>query len=170
MRRMPIHVLALTALAALLLAGCGGGKKTTTTAATEASAATSAKTTTTTRTTGSSDLSAIASASNCKELGDLGTQFSSALSGAADSGDLKKTAKLLQEFAAKTPSEIRAEFKVVADDFSKIAEAVGNVKTGTVPDAATLSKLQKLSSEIDSAQLTQASQKISTWLQKNCAP
>ncbi len=174
MRRMSFRALALIAFAAFLIAaaGCGGGAKKS--AGTTGAAPATGPATTAAATTGGAAtapaLSEIASAANCRELADLSTKFSEAAGGATDSGDLKKVAQLLREFAAKTPSDIRPDFKVFADAYTKIAEAFGNVKPGTVPDAATMAKLQKLSTEIDSAKLAQASQKVSVWLQKNCTP
>jgi outer membrane murein-binding lipoprotein Lpp len=191
MRRTSILVIGSAVLAALVLvaAGCGGGGKknaattetatttaattqtTSTTAATTQAATTQAATTaaaTTQATTTTSNLSGIASAANCRELADLGTKFSSAFTGSASSQDLKKEAQLLQDFASKTPSDIRPDFQEVAAAFSKIVDAVGNIKPGTTPDATTLAKLQKLSTQIDEAKLTAASQRIATWVQKNC--
>jgi hypothetical protein len=51
---------------------------------------------------------------------------------------------------------------------TKIAAVAGNLKPGQVPDAATVAKLQKLSTEIDTKKLTQASQNITAWVSKNC--
>ena len=51
---------------------------------------------------------------------------------------------------------------------TKIADALEGVKPSGTPDAATLAKLQKLSTEIDQAKLTAASAHISAWVQKNC--
>ncbi len=180
MRKRSSYALGLILLAALapIAAGCGGGKAksaastpATTAPATTAPATTATADTTPTTTTSAaaSDLSGIASAANCKELADLGTKFSTAMTGTA-AQDTKKIAQLLEEFAAKTPSDIRPDFKVVADAYSKIADAVGNLKPGSVPDAAALAKLQKMSGEIDSAKLTQASEHISAWVQKSCRP
>jgi maltose-binding protein MalE len=169
MRRNLVRLVAPAVIAAVALAAtaCGGGGKgsTTVTKTTAAKATTAAAKPATTP-----DLSGLASAANCRQLADLGSQFSNAIGGAANSGDLKKEAQLLQEFAAKAPAEIRADFKVVADDFAKIAEAVGELKPGTVPDASALAKLQKLSTQIDSTELQQASTNITSWLQKNCSP
>ncbi len=190
MRPKLVLVLALTLLAATVLAasGCGGGKKnaaateaatTTEAAATEAAAtetstteettthATATETSTTEETT-TSAASGIASAKNCKDFADLGQKFSNAFGGSASGSDLKKQASLFQEFADKAPSEIRSDFKTLADYFSKIAEVAGNIKVGQTPDAATIAKLQKLSTGIDQAKLTQASQHIAAWATKNC--
>jgi len=90
------------------------------------------------------------------------------LAGSSNGKELKKQAGLRKEFADKTPSDIRPDFQVVADYFSKIADAAGNLKAGQTPDAATIAKLQTPSTEIDQAKLTQASQHISAWVTKNC--
>jgi hypothetical protein len=169
MRHISVYLVGLVGLGAVALAaGCGGGGKTGTTA-TKAATVAPATSRAATTTTAASAFSALASAKNCKQLADLSAKFSDAMAGTASASDLKREAQLLREFAAKTPSEIRADFQVVAEDFGKIADAVGGMKQGTVPDAATLAKLGKLSSEIDSTKLTQASQHISSWLLKNCS-
>ena len=181
MRRRSIAILGLSLLAALALvaAGCGGsGKKknaaatTTTAAATTTQAttteATTTQATTTQATTTTSSLSGIASAKNCKDLADLGQKFSAAFGGTANGQDVKKQATLFKEFADKAPSDIRADFQVIADYFSKIATVAGNLKIGQTPDAATIAKLQKLSTEIDQTKLAAASKHIATWSQKNC--
>src|SRR5713101_8125638 len=175
MRRTSIAVLGLSLLAALALvaAGCGGSKKknaaaTTTTAAATTTQATTTETTTTQATTTqatttTSSLSGIASAKNCKDLVDLGQKFSAAFSGTANGQDVKKQAALFKEFADKAPSDIRADFQVIADYFSKIATVAGHLKIGQTPDAATIAKLQKLSTEIDQTKLTAASKHIAAW-------
>ena len=176
MGRKSLAVLGVSLLAALALvaAGCGGGKKssaTTEAATTEAVATTEATTTeaaTTEATTTTSNLSGLASSKNCRDLAGLSEKFSNAFSGASNSQDVKKQAELLKEFADKTPSDIRPDFQVVADYFSKIAEVAGSLKTGQTPDPATIAKLQKLSTEVDQTKLTQASQHISAWVTKNC--
>jgi hypothetical protein len=192
MRRKSIAALVLTLIAALALvaAGCGGGSKntaaTTTTeaatteaATTEATtnetatteAATTEATTTeaaTTEATTTTGLSGLASTGNCRELTNLAKKYQTAFSGAGQGADLKKAAAAMQEFAKKAPGDIKADFQVVADYFSKIAEATGSLKPGKTPDAATAAKLQKLATEIDQTKLTQASQNITAWVQKNC--
>jgi hypothetical protein len=186
MRRTSILVLGATLLVALGLvaAGCGGGSKnsaateaaTTEVATTEAvtteetteAATTEEATTEEQTTTAAPNLSGLATSKNCRDLVGASSKFSSAFSGAANSQDLKKQAQLFQEFASKTPEDIRPDFKVVADFLSKIAEVYGTIKPGTTPDPATIAKLQSLSTKIDQTKLTQASQHISAWLQKNC--
>jgi hypothetical protein len=163
------------------LAGCGGSKSASTTTraagfstveATTTEPVTTqtatAQTTTAQTTTNPTTTPTVASAKNCKGLADLGQKFSSAFTGAANSQDLKKEALLLKEFADKTPADIRPDFQVLAQYLTKIADALGGLKLGSTPNAATLAKLQKLSTEIDQAKLTAASAHISAWAQKNC--
>jgi hypothetical protein len=173
-------LLLLIPLAAIgfALAGCGGSKEsasTTTRAAgfstveaTTEPVTTQATTPKTTSNPTTTPTSTVASAKNCKDLADLSQKFSSAFSGAANSQDLKKEAQLLKEFADKTPADIRPDFQVLAQYMTKIADALGGVKLSGTPNAATLAKLQKLSTEIDQAKLTAASAHISAWVQKNC--
>ena len=186
MHRKSILVVGLTLLAALMLmaAGCGGGKKNaaatteattteaiTTTEATTTEATTTEVTTTeaaTTEATTTAKIAGIASTKECQDLANLGQKFSSAFTGAANGQDLKKEAQLFKEFADKAPSDVRADFQVIADYFSKIADVAGNLKAGKTPDAATIAKLQKLSTEIDQTKITQASQNITAWATKNC--
>jgi hypothetical protein len=113
-------------------------------------------------------MSTVASAKNCKGLADLGQKFSSAFTGAANAQDLKKEAQLLKEFADQTPADIRPDFQVLAQAMTKVADALEGVKLSGTPNAATLAKLQKLSTEIDQVKLTAASAHISAWVQKNC--
>ena len=174
MHRKSMLVVGLTLLAVLMLvaAGCGGGGKknaaaTTTTEATTTEAVTTTEATTTEATT-TAKIAGIASTKECQDLANLGQKFSSAFTGAANGQDLKKEAQLFKEFADKAPSDVRADFQVIADYFSKIADVAGNLKTGQTPDAATIAKLQKLSTEIDQTKITQASQNITAWATKNC--
>jgi hypothetical protein len=184
MRRKSVLVLclALVGVLALVAAGCGGGGKksaATTTEAVTTEAATTEATTTeattteavtteaaTTEATTTSNLSGISG--KCKEFADLGQKFSAAFSGSANGGDVKKQAALFQQLADKAPSDIRADFQLIAKYFSKVAEVAGGLKAGTTPDAATIAKLQKLQTEVDQTKLTQAGQHISAWAQKNC--
>jgi hypothetical protein len=182
MRRTKLTVLCLTLLAALMLvaAGCGSGSKNsaatteeaTTEVATTTEAATTEEVTTTeaatTEATTTSAIGGLVASGKCKDLANLGQKYSQALSGAGGGQDLKKTAQIIQKFADEAPSDIKSDFQVVADYMSKIASVAGNLKAGQVPDAATVAKLQKLSTEIDTQKLTQASQNITAWVSKNC--
>jgi hypothetical protein len=180
MRRTTITAFAVMLLAALALlaAGCGGGGKNsaaTTEAATTEATTTEAATTeeatteeaTTTEATDTTSLGGIASSGNCKELQDLSTKLASVFSSTNPKpADIKKEAQVLNEFADKAPSEIKAEFKTVAAFVDKVADIYGNVKPGQAPDAATLQKLQGL--RADAQKVSAAGQKIAAWAEKNC--
>jgi hypothetical protein len=172
---------AFVGLAALIVvaAGCGGGSKssTTTQAATTSAAqtatstpaaTTAAQAPTTTAATSTQPTIAALAHGKCRDLAALGKKFESAFTGAANAGDLKKEAELLQAFAKQVPSAIRSDVQVVADYLSKVASVVGTVKPGQRPSAATLAKLQKVATSANQAKLAQAGQHIEAWVQKNC--
>jgi hypothetical protein len=171
-----VRVLVAVAIGGLVLAaaGCGGGKSTTTTegasaGTTTATTETTTEATTTTGTGTTGALGALLSSKNCRELVTSATSFSQALSGAGGT-DVKKAADLMKEFADKTPADIRPDFEVLADAYAKYAEALKGVDltSGKTPSPEVIARLQKLSGEIDQAKLTQASQHITAWIQKNC--
>jgi hypothetical protein len=169
-------VMLLGAVLALVVAttGCGSKKKSSTPAAQTTTQAAST-TTTEQMTTGTSTSSAgsgiasVATAGNCKQLSDLSAAFTKAITGTGGN-DFAQRSKILKEFADKTPSDIRPDFEVLADAFSKYASAFKDIHftPGQVPDAATLAKLQKLTAQIDQTAVTKASTHISAWAQKNC--
>ncbi len=192
MLRTKLTALCLALLAALMLvaAGCGSSSKNsaaTTEAATTEAATTEAatseaatseattteaamthETTTSEAATTTSALGGLVASGKCKDLANLGQKYSQALSGTGGTTDLKKTAQIVQEFADDAPSEIKADFQVVADYMSKVADVAGNLKPGQTPDPAMLQKLQKLATSINTQKLTQASQNITAWVSKNC--
>jgi hypothetical protein len=178
MRRRAIIVLAAVLLGAVVLvaAGCGSKKKASTTTTTAASTAattstttgtTSSQNTTSTATTPASALGLFTSA-NCASLVNLAQAFSAALTGNAQ--DPAKTAKLFKEFADKTPTDIRTDFETFAAAYAKIAAALQGVDltSGQAPSPEVIARLQKLSTEIDSAKVSQAGAHISAWAAKNC--
>jgi uncharacterized protein YhaN len=177
MRWKAIRIVTVVAVSAfaLVVAGCGSSKKssatpsTTTTTTTETTTTESTPTTTETTTQSTSTTPNFATSGNCKDLTQSSEELSKALSGTG--GDLQKSAQLFQNFADKAPSEIKGDVQTLADAFSKYADALKGVdlKSGQTPSAATLAKLQQASQEIDQAKVTQASQNISTWVQKNCS-
>jgi hypothetical protein len=185
MRSTRLTALCLALLAALMLvaAGCGSSSKdsaATTEAATTAAATTEAEATeeatteeatteaATTEATTTSALGGLVAGGKCKDLQNLGQKYSEALSGSGAGTDLKKTAQVVQEFADDAPSEIKADFQVVADYMSKVADVAGDLKPGQTPSPAQLQKLQTLATSIDTQKLTQASQNITAWVAKNC--
>lgn len=154
--RRALFLLVPAAVIGFVVAGCGGGSK-------ESAGTTTRAATTATPT------STLASAKDCKDLADLGQKFSSALSGAGNPQNLKKQAELLKEFAERTPSDIRADFRLLAAYLSKVADVAGSIKPGETPSAEMLAKLQKVAAEVNQAKLTAAGTRISAWVKKNCA-
>jgi len=171
LRRRTIQLFGITLTLVLVVgaAGCGGGKKNAeTTSTTAATTTTESTTTTAASTTTSSGSGSFATAANCKQLSDLGTQFSQAITGAK--GDIAKQAAAFKALADQTPEEIRPDFETIADAYTKIAENLKGVDltSGKVPDAATLAKIAKLGSQFSGPKFTQALQNIETWATKNC--
>jgi hypothetical protein len=177
MRQTVSRAIALAAVGALLLAAaaCGGGGNKSA-AQTQAAATTTQETATTDTTatepaTTQTDTSApdFASAANCREFAALGAKVSQALGGAGGS-NIQNTKQLMNEFADKAPGEIRDDFKVIADAYGKIADALKdvNLKPGAQPSAEAIAKLQKLGQEIDQPRLQKANTNITAWVQKNC--
>jgi hypothetical protein len=179
---------ALLVVVALAATGCGSKSKsaattqtttqaaqttTTTTTAAAATTTTTAAAATTTTTSTSAAAGAIAgfaTSKNCQQLVSLSAKLGQALTGAG-SGDMKAYSDYLNGLAASAPADIRPDFKVIADAYSKIIQALGgaSLKAGQAPDAATLAKLAKLGQEINEPAVTKAGTDISNWVQKNCS-
>jgi len=88
--------------------------------------------------------------------------------GGQDTG-VADVSQLFDELADQVPDEIKADWQVLAKNFQKIAEALKGVDlTSGTPDAATLAKLQKLSTTLDSQAVQQAAAHIEAWAKKNC--
>jgi hypothetical protein len=105
--------------------------------------------------------------SECRDLADLSSKVASAL-GSTNASDVEKTSKLLNGLADKAPSDIKGDFKVIADAYSKIASVVKDLKPGQQPTADQLAKLQQLQTQIDTTKLTQASTHIEAWVKQHC--
>jgi hypothetical protein len=128
-----------------------------------------------TETTGSedtdtgTDFSGFATSENCREFLSFASAISSALSGSSDT-DVQAAADAMQKFADEAPDEIEDDFRVLADAYEKIADALEGVDLSSdTPPAEAIAKLAQLSQEIDSAALAQASANISAWTQENCS-
>jgi hypothetical protein len=177
MRRTVIRAIVLAALGALLLtaAACGGdddesAADTQAAAAATTSDADEATTAEETETAEeSSETPDFAGSAECRELVELGTKVSQALGGTGGP-ELENTQEFLDEFADEAPEEIRDDFQVIAEAYGKIAEALQDVdvSAGAQPDPEALAKLQELSQELDQAELEEANQNITAWVEENC--
>jgi hypothetical protein len=166
---LSIHAAALFAALAFLVAGCGSSHSpaATTTTTTTSSSTSSTSTPATTTASGAGKLALLTSA-NCRQLLNLSQSFAEAMAGNAQ--NLEKTAALVQQFANKTPTDIRPDFQVLAAAWATVASALKGVdlSSGKVPSASVLAKLVQLSSQLDAKKLTTASQAIGAWAHANC--
>jgi hypothetical protein len=103
----------------------------------------------------------------CAELAGLGSKLAAAMTG--QNADVQDVSKLFDEVADQVPDEIKADWEVLAKNFSKIAEAMKGVdlSSGT-PDAQALAKLQQLATQLDSQEMQQAAAHIEAWAKENC--
>jgi hypothetical protein len=176
-KSLSLVVLVLTLVLGFAVAGCGGGGKKSSSGTTAAAATTEAATTTTeaattvaaATTTKPPSLTTFATSGNCREFANFASNVSQALSGTGKT-DLDKVAKAIDTLADKAPSDIRSDFRVLADAYDKIAQALKgvNLQSGKAPSADVIAKLQKLQGQINQQKLTTASQHIEAWVQKNC--
>jgi hypothetical protein len=172
----------LIAVLALVAAGCGGSSSneassdTETTVATETTETMATEDTTaatdTTATTDDSETSTDIDLGNlsgeCKQFAGISSKIAQSLSG--QDANIEDAAKAFDEIADQVPDEIKADYRVIAENFAKIAEALKGVDltSGQTPDPAALAKLQELSTSMNSAEVQQASQHIETWVQEHC--
>jgi hypothetical protein len=181
---VPLLVIASFALLVFAFAGCGGddnsasgdttATETTTTEETTTDTETTETETTETETTedeGTDTTEAsgdFATSANCREFAQIGTKISEALSG-TEATDLDQAKAAFDDLTAAAPDEIKDDFEVIADAYSKMVDALQGVDLSNPnPDPATLQKLTQLGQELDQAKLTQASTNISTWARDNC--
>jgi hypothetical protein len=179
-RRLGVLLVAVLALAA---AGCGGGgsneasSDTTTVSSgstttdemstTDETTSTEEQTTTEATSTDSSSIDTSGLTGKCAQLAGLGSKLAAAMSG--QNTDVQDVSKLFAEVADQVPDEIKADWEVLAKNFSKIADAMKGVdlSSGQV-DAQALEKLQQLSTQLDSKEMQQAAAHIEAWAAKNC--
>ena len=163
----------LIAVLALVAAGCGGSSDDASSdTATVAAEETTPETTTTeemttTEEATTDDSGAGALTGKCAELAGLGSKLAAAMGG-QDAG-VADVSQLFDELADQVPDEIKDDWQVLAANFQKIADALkgADLSSGT-PDAATLEKLQKLSTTLDSKEVRQAAANIEAWADENC--
>ena len=162
-RRFGVLLLAVLALAA---AGCGGDDDgdeaagTTETAIVEETETTDDDSTTTE--------AGGALGGECAEFAGLSAKLSQALGGT--SGDLESATGVFDELADQVPDEIRDDYQVLAENFSKLAEALKDVdlSAGATPSPEDLAKIQEVTQSLDSAEVQEASQNIEAWASENC--
>ena len=163
----------LIAVLALVAAGCGGSSSdeassdTETTVATETTA-TDDMTATDDDSETSTDVDLGNLSGECAQFAGISSTLAQSLSG--QDANIEDAAKAFDEIADKVPDEIKDDYQVIAENFSKIAEALKGVDlaSGQTPSPEALAKLQELSASMDSAEVQQASQHIEAWVQEHC--
>ena len=68
------------------------------------------------------------------------------------------------------PSDIRPDFQVLADAYTRIVVALKGADAGSSssPSADTLRRMAKLSNQIDMGKVSTANTEISAWSARNC--
>jgi cell fate (sporulation/competence/biofilm development) regulator YlbF (YheA/YmcA/DUF963 family) len=93
-----------------------------------------------------------------------------ATSGASGSEDVEEQVRLFEEFANQTPEDVRDDFRVLAEEYKKIAQALADAKlqSGEQPDPEALQKLQEAFQSVDQKRLEEANTNIQKWTEENC--
>jgi hypothetical protein len=173
-RKLMVLLIAVLALGA---AGCGGddsneagGDATDAAVVTETSGGNSTDDmtqTTTDDTTGTTGDDVGNLSEECAEFAGISSKLAQSLSGGSTGID--EAAKVFDEIADKVPEEIRDDYRVVADNFAKIAEALKGVDlTSGATDPETIAKLQELGQSLDSAEVREATENLEAWARENC--
>jgi hypothetical protein len=167
----------VTMLAALALAagGCGGGDdessgSATTTAVTETTEPPTTAETTTGETTEAGTGAGALADEDCAELANVGAKFSEALAATGQGTDYEATTAFFRELVDKAPDEIKNDLATLATAWAEIAAALKDVdlSSGQAPSAATIAKLQELSTKFNTPALQQASTNLAEWTQEHC--
>ena len=175
---------ALVAGLLLALSACGGGSGTNK----SAGAATASKTTATQRTAtsqspGSQTETTVPAkttatakapglpAAECRRLHTLAAKMGQAFTGRTPAADTRAYAAALQRLAKTAPTDMRGDFGVLADAYSKIAAAVAAAYTGTgaTPTPDQLKQLADVGSELNTGAINDAASNVNVWLQQTCA-
>jgi hypothetical protein len=165
-RWLSILVLAL----ALVAAGCGGDDDSSASADTTIEETTTADTTDETTTDETTDEGSGASDfdfadEDCQALLGAAAAFSQAFTGAGGDGG-----EAFAELQERVPDEIKADVQVLAEWYSEYASRLEDIglQPGETPTAEQLQQLQQAIAGLDSAEVTEASQRLSTWAEQNC--
>jgi len=110
-------------------------------------------------------------ASECARLTVLAAKMGQAFNGSTPAADTRAYADYLQQLAKTAPTEIRGDFAVLADAYTKIADAVAAVytKPGATPSADQLKKLTDVGRELNQGAIKRAADNINSWLQTGCS-
>ena len=146
------------ALCLLLVAACGSSSK-------KASTDVSAKTDTNVAANVFTSSKCVATA---KAMADVASKVPQAVTGQA--GDINTAIQQFKAAADASPSEIRADMRVVADAYATFATALADadIKAGSTPSPEAMAKLETASKSLNAEEFTAAAQRVSTWFQTKC--
>lgn len=129
----------------------------------------------TTSTVDEDAIAQILGSEGCAQLVTVGSKLAEAMSGVTgDTSGIEKTRTFLDGLAQDAPEELRDDFAVLADAWTAIVEAYGDLglKPGQTPTAEMLQKLsekgEELSKTLDDPRFEQASENISAWADEHC--
>ena len=169
--------LAVLALA-LAVAGCGGGDDEASddpeTVITDTLTDTTTDETTTDETTDETDTGTSTdfdfASEECQELVGASSALSQAFASLGSGDDLSDESEAFQTFVDDVPEEIRDDVQVLADAFAEYADVLEGIdlQAGETPTQAQALELSQALSSINQAEVTAASERLSTWSQENC--
>jgi hypothetical protein len=109
--------------------------------------------------------------SECRRLNVLAAKMGQAFTGRTPTADTKAYADYLQQLSKTAPTEIRGDFGVLADAYTKFAGAVAAVytKPGATPSPDDLKKLSDVGKELNEGALKHAAANVNVWLQTGCS-
>ena len=149
--------------------GCGGSDDSNASGDTTVTETTSEETTTEETTTGetTTDLSGVFADEDCLALVAAAASFSQAFAGASGTSD---ETNAFEELANKVPDEIKADVQTLADSYSEYAAKLQDIgiEAGQTPSAEQLQSLQAALASFDQQGVSEASERLSAWAEKNC--
>ena len=167
MRWLWIMVLAL----ALVAAGCGGGDDDSSASDTTTVEETTEATTIDdgTGATGDFDFAD----EDCRSLvaAYLGVSQAFAAAAGGSNEELQEQAEAFSEFADDVPEEIRADVQTLANAYGQYIEVLqdAGLEPGEIPSAEQAQELSDALQAVGTADVTAASERLSTWTTENCS-
>lgn len=161
-------LLLLVAALALVAAGCGGDDSSDASGDATETAVVETETSDDATTDDEEDVDIGDLSGECAQFAGISSKLAQSLSG--QDANLEEAARVFDEIADEVPDEIKDDYRVIADNFAKIAEALKDVDltSGTVPDPEALAKLEELGRTLDSAEVQQATENLEAWARENC--
>ena len=173
MRWLSILVLAL----ALVAAGCGGDDESSASDDTTIEETLTDETTDETTTDDGDSTDADAdfdfADEDCQSLvaAYLGVSQAFAAAAGATDDELQEQAEAFSEFADDVPEEIRADVQTLADAYGQYIAVLqdAGLEPGEIPSAEQAQELSEALESVGTADVTAASERLSTWTTENCS-